>query len=215
MSNLVLRGFIFFSLVVSFITHGDEKDLDGSLLVKEHCAQCHGADGNGGPDKRIKAPKIAGFSALLIYDSLIQFKDEDRKAIEIKNKNGQLTNMKKISKLRSEDEIVAISLYLGKQTFKAEPQEHDKQLAIIGKQLHQDLCNDCHTDLGTSSADDAPILSGQKKGYLLDQFEKITNFERNISRKMRRKFKKLTPQDKKAMIEFYASAQSNKDKERK
>ena len=182
--------------------------LDGKLLAKKYCSECHQADGNS-TDENI--PKIAGFSAALTYDILDQFKNGYRDAKEIKNKNGQTTNMVKISKKLNVDEIESLSSYFAEQTFKPAKQTFKKSLLETGKQLHLDLCNDCHIDLGTNSDDDAPILAGQWKPYLLEQFKAFSDHKRHMPRRMKRKFRKLNNDDKIALIEFYASTKNTKE----
>jgi sulfide dehydrogenase cytochrome subunit len=179
--------------------------LDGESLTKKYCSECHQQDGNSKDDN---IPKIAGFSAALIYDILDQFRSEYRSAKEIKTNDGKTTNMVKISKRLSEEEVEALSSYFAKQTFKTEPQEHQKELIETGKQLHLDLCNSCHIDLGTGTDDDAPILAGQWKAYLIEQFEHFSSHKRHMTRRMKKKFRKLNNDDKKALIEFYASSTS-------
>ena len=176
--------------------------LDGKLLAEKYCSECHQTDGNS-TDEDI--PKIAGFSAALTYDILDQFRSGYRDAKEIKNKDGHMTNMIKISKNLKEDEIEALSFYFSEQTFKIEKQNFTEKLVETGKQLHLDLCNDCHVDLGTSSDDDAPILAGQWKVYLDEQFKQYSNREREMPRRMKRKFRKLDDNDKEALLEFYSS----------
>lgn len=131
------------------------------------------------------------------------------------NKNKQLTDMIKISKKLSSEEIEAISLYLSEQTFSQSSSQNtsqgnkttnpNKALVKQGKQLHEDLCNDCHVDNGTSSADHASILAGQNKKYLIRQFKQLSTSKRYIPRRMKRKFRKLSEKDKKALIEYYTN----------
>jgi len=204
---------LFYVFFVSADTFSAEA-LDVNSLVKKHCSECHQQDGNSKDDS---IPKIAGFSAALIYDTLDQFRSEYRSAKEIKTKEGKTTDMVKISKRLSEEEVEALSSYFATQMFKAEPQEHKKELVETGKQLHLDLCNDCHINLGTATDDDAPILAGQWKAYLIEQFEHFSTYKRHMTRRMKKKFRKLNDDDKHALIEFYSSSTSqtmmNSDKE--
>ena len=110
-----------------------------------------------------------------------------------------------VSKNLTEDEAQAIALYYAQQTFSPVREQGNKALAAQGKQLHLDLCNDCHGKLGTSAIDDAPILSGQRKPYLVRQFEHMSEHKRYMPRRMKQKFRKLNAQDKLALIEFYTT----------
>lgn len=194
-----------FFLGLGSIANADETP-NGEQLTNKYCSECHGKLGNVTANKKGDTPNIAGFSAMLIFDSLSQFKDGYRQSIKVKNSNSQLTDMITISKRISEQNLEAIAHFLSSQTFKPAIQNSDKSLIATGKQLHQDLCNDCHGDNGASAEDDTPILAGQWKSYLKRQFEQISKRQRDIPRRMKRKFRKLTENDKKALIEFYVSA---------
>ena len=188
-------------------TVADETIHNGKVLAQKHCSECHGKQGNITTQSDGEIPNIAGFSSILIYDTLFQFKEGDRKSTPIKNSNSKLIDMKKISKSLSEEETEAIAFYFSQQIFNPAKQFYDKNLIDTGKQLHLDLCNDCHGENGRSAADDAPILAGQWKPYLLKQFEQISKRERYIPKRMKRKFRKLNEDDKKSLIAFYASSQ--------
>ena len=169
--------------------------------MKSYCAECHSNDGNSTTDK---APRIAGFSALLIFDTLDQFQAGDRPTLIIKNKMQKKTSMQIIAKKLSEANAELIALYLAQQTFIPAPNPPLSQtLKEQGKQLHQDLCNDCHGKEGSSAADDAPILAGQWRNYLIRQFKQLSIHQRYAPKKMKRKFAKLSDLDKQALIAFY------------
>ena len=174
----------------------------GKELFQKHCSECHQQDGNSN-DENI--PKIAQFSAILIYDILDQFKTGDRKASKIKNKEGQLMDMATISKNLKAAEIEVISLYLSRQFSKPFDQLFDKALAEKGKEIHLDLCENCHVDEGTNAIEDTPILRGQWRAYLIKQFEAFSKDERYMPKRMKKRFRKLSDEDKKALIEFYVS----------
>jgi len=203
----IIQIFFFIPFIsLSQFIFADDAPLNGAELTKKYCAECHGETGNSTIDRGGVIPNIAGFSAILIFDTLSQFKDGDRKALAVKNKAGQLSNMSEISKKLSEQEAEAISLFLSEQKFtptKQVDRSNDEKLAAQGKLLHQDLCDDCHGEFGTSPVDDAPILAGQGRAYLIRQFDQISKQERYIPKRMKRKFRKLNNKDKLALIEFY------------
>ncbi len=191
-------------LILSQIANADSTTHSGAALMQKYCAECHAKDGNSPTDK---APRIAGFSALLIFDTLDQFRHGDRPAPIIRLKNQKETTMQAIAKNLNDGEAEAIAAFLSKQQFKpALNKPLPVRLAKMiqqGKQLHQDLCNDCHGEYGSSAQDDAPILLGQWRNYLLNQFEQFSLHKRYISKRMKRKFSKLSSQDKQALIAFY------------
>ena len=194
-------------LIMGLNSFATAVNVSGQALTKKYCANCHGEKGNY-PKATNKEgiPNIAGFSAILIFDSIDQFKTSDRKPTTITLENGQSKDMKQISQSLSSDEIEAISLYLSQQTFIPAIQpskENTPQMISEGRQLHQDLCENCHIENATKSDEDAPILMGQWRTYLVKQFDQLSHRERYIPRKMKRKFRKLTDTDKKALIAFY------------
>jgi cytochrome c553 len=179
------------------------KDVDAKALAIKHCADCHGETGNSEQDEKGVVPKIAGFSAILLFDSLDQFKHKDRVSLPYQTKDKQVTSMNKITEKLTAADAEVIAYYYSKQIFNAKKLEKLSAGENRGKQLHIDLCDDCHGKLGTSSVDDAPLLLGQKKNYLQRQFNELSEYKRYMPRRMKRKFKKLTKQDKLALIEFY------------
>lgn len=191
-----------FFLFFSISSLAAEEKLNGEKLYRQHCFDCHGEKGQSSKEN---IPIISGFSAINIFDSLYEFKDGDREALSIKQKDGKSLDMKEVSKRLDEEQTEALALYLSQQEFKpARQEESNEPLLEEGKQIHEDLCNDCHGDYGKSVLDDAPILSGQWKAYLKRQFKQFSESKRYIPRKMKRKFRKLSDRDKKALLDFYA-----------
>jgi len=188
------------------IPENPPQNVDSKNKILAACASCHGKTGNGREPQNQKIPKIAGFSAILIYDILDQFSTDDRHAIEVKNQQGKLTDMNQIAKKLTDGEREQVALHYSQQHFEPDQKAMSNPAQYqSGKQLHEDLCNDCHTEMGTSSSDDAPILAGQWKTYLTRQFEQISRGKRFIPKRMKRKFRKLSEQDKLDLIEFYTS----------
>ena len=192
---------LYFLFGFSFYAMANES-VDGEKLFQKQCSECHQQDGNS-EDKNI--PKIAGLSAILTFDILDQFKSGDRKSKTIENKDDVETNMNTIAKALKTNEIEAISFFLANQPSKPATQEYDQELANIGKEIHMDLCENCHVDEGTGNVEDASILKGQWKNYLQSQFEALSEEKRYMPRRMKKRFRKLSEEDKKALIEFYIS----------
>ncbi|WP_299880061.1 c-type cytochrome [uncultured Cocleimonas sp.] len=180
----------------------------GKKLFQEKCSECHQQDGNS-KDKEI--PNIAGTSAILTFDIMDQFKSGDRKSKPIKLKDSAATgdktetDMNEITKALKTNEIEAIAFFLVKQKSKPASQAFDQDLAKKGKEIHMDLCENCHVDEGTNNIEDASILRGQWKNYLQSQFKVLSEGERYMPRRMKKRFRKLSDEDKKALIEFYIS----------
>jgi len=199
--KLVIKSLLILTItLLSNSVFAKQEKLSGAELYQYYCHECHD---NAGNSLTKTAPIIAGFSAILLFDTLAQFKQGDRKSTQVKTLDNNHTSMADISQELTEEETESISLYLSKQSFKPAIQHSDSLHVTQGKQLHEDLCNDCHGDYGKSALDDAPILAGQWKDYLSKQFEQLSNHERYMPRRMERKFRKLSEQDKISLIAFY------------
>ncbi len=177
---------------------------DDAALVKDKCGTCHGADGNS---EDAKVPSIAGFSAATLEDIMEQYKSGDRKGDKYTPEGGEETDMGAIAKDISKEDGSKIIAFLAEQKFKAIKQDFDETLIKSGKKLHKKKCEKCHSENGANAEDDAAIMAGQWRDYLQKEFDKIAAKERDIPKKMKKKFKKLSEDDRKALIEFYISQQ--------
>ncbi len=175
---------------------------DGAAIAKDKCGACHGDDGNSSDPK---VPSIAGFSAVTITDMLEAYRSGDRKGDKYKPKNGDETDMNEVAKNLGEADAQAVAEFFAKQTFKKAPNQFDAALAKKGAKIHDKRCEKCHSEGGTLADDDAAILGGQWKEYLEEEFRKLSAGERPMPKKMKKKFKKLNDEQKKALIEYYAS----------
>ncbi len=177
---------------------------DDASLVKEKCGSCHGDDGNSLTGK---VPSIAGFTAASLSDFLEEYKDGDRKAEKYTPEGGKESDMHEVASNLSEEDGLKIFFFLAKQKFKPIKQVFNKEKAKIGKKLHKKKCEKCHSENGASVEDDTPKLAGQWKPYLEKQFSLLAAGERDMQKKMKKRFKKLSEDDRKALIEFYISQQ--------
>ena len=174
---------------------------DGAALAKDKCAECHNEDGNSSDEK---VPNIAGFSAVAIVDTMNAYKEGDREGDKYTPEDGEETDMGKIAKDLSDSDIEALADYYAGQEFKAHEQTVDAKLAKKGAKLHDKKCEKCHSDGGSNADDDAAILAGQWMAYTKKEFSKFSSGERSMPKKMKKKFKKLSDDDKAALIQYYA-----------
>lgn len=172
--------------------------------LADKCNDCHGKDG---VSTESKVPTIAGFSPDALQDILTQFKEGDRKGVKFKAENGKETDMNAIAEKLSDADITALSKYYSAKKFKPAKQKFDAAMAKKGAKVHDKLCEKCHSDGGSNADDDAAILAGQWRAYLEEQFKLIAAKERNVPKKMKKKFKKLKGDQAEELIEFYASQQ--------
>ena len=203
MSLLFLRPVLLagLSLFLSFSVSASEKKplLSGAStsMIVDTCAGCHGMNGvSNGPS----IPTIAGNAPLYLIDMM-----EGYKSGEIPS-----TIMGRIAKGYSSEEIEQMAKYFETQEFiKATGQIADAVKAKKGAKLHDKYCEKCHSEGGTLADDESGLLSGQWKAYLVSQLTDYTKGDREASKKMRKKLKKLVTKEGQdgiqALIEYYSS----------
>jgi sulfide dehydrogenase cytochrome subunit len=167
-------------------------------MLGNTCAGCHGTNGvSSGP----ASPSLAGIDYDYMVESMKQFRAGERNS----------TIMKRIAKGYDDADIEAMSKYFSDKKFVMASQEYDKNAAKRGKKLHKKFCKNCHGDNGLSedTDDDSGVLAGQWEPYLNYTFADYKAGDREMGKKMKKKFKSL---HKKAgdkgvtdLIEFYAS----------
>lgn len=175
-------------------------------LVKA-CADCHG---KGGASTDPNVPIIGGFSAPYTTDSMIAYKAEERPCPESEylsgDKKGKKITMCEIAKEFDEDEMKKIGEYFAAKPFvRATNQKFDSALAEKGKAVQDDLCVKCHDKGGTLASDDSGILAGQWMPYMRQAFKEYSAGDRPMTKKMKKKYKKLKDEDIEALIHYFAS----------
>ena len=181
----------------------------GGLLVSgyavatdtDQCDQCHGANGNSTDGK---VPSIAGMSAAYIGDTLASYAAGDRPAAKYTPAGGSESDMQTVAKGLSEADIAAVAAHYAGQTYQPREQAGDPALMAAGKSVFQKRCEKCHSDSGSVAEDDAGLLLGQGKEYLQAQIDAFTSGARYMPKKMKKAFKKISDDDKKAIVEYLA-----------
>lgn len=169
------------------------------------CANCHGEDGLS-DDSTI--PIIAGASAFFLENQLFIYKEEARPCAADEFKDTAEVEVESHCALAtglSEDEIIALAGYYSEQPFQPADQPVDQALADEGASIHNRSCDKCHTEGGGLALDDAGILAGQWKPYLIEQMELFKAGERWQPEKMQPEMEELSAADIKALAEYYAS----------
>ncbi len=95
--------------------------------------------------------------------------------------------------------------------FLNDPINNFKKLVKKGGKLHDKYCEKCHSDGGQSAEDDSGILAGQWTDYLKWSLADYTSGNREMTKKMAKKLKKLVKKEGDkgidALLAYYASQQ--------
>lgn len=170
------------------------------------CTVCHATNGvSNNPD----TPTIAGMSEFFLENQFILFKEKNRPCVadlfsKAKDKPDAKDHCAVMEKL-SDGDIKNLTKYYSKLPFKPTKQEVDDKLAQTGKKLHEQRCDRCHSEGGTEPADDAGIMAGQPKPYLIRTMQDYKKQERWQDDKMKKEMVKLSDDQIKALAEYYAS----------
>lgn len=198
---LLLACTVFLSL---FLT-ANARAADVNKLV-ETCASCHG---KGGASTEPEVPIIGGYSVEFLVNNLTAYKNKERACPETQyrtgSKKGTKTDMCKMVKDLSEGDIRQVAQHFAKQKFVRAKQKFDPALAKKGKEIHDMYCEKCHSEGGTSSADDSGMPAGQWTPYLKQAFEEFNSGKRPIPKKMKVKMDEINKADIEALINYYAS----------
>ncbi len=171
------------------------------------CADCHGKDG---VSAAAEVPTIAGISAFALEEQLQGYKAKARPCAKVKfasgtHPAGATDDMCTIAGKLSDADLGALTTHFAAQKFVAAKNTVDPAKAAIGKKVHSTNCEKCHSEGGSLADDDASILAGQPKGYLVQAFKELRAGEREMDEKMAPKIKALKGPEVDALIEFYAS----------
>jgi sulfide dehydrogenase cytochrome subunit len=177
---------------------------DGGKLAQEKCEQCHGKNGNS--DKE-DVPSIAGFSDVVLIDSMEMYRDGERTGAKYKIEGEPETDMNEIAKKLNDEDIQALGVFYSEQDFLPRAQKFDARLAEKGAEIHEAKCENCHSGQGSNPDDDAAILAGQWTPYLRTQCSAFMSGEREAPKKMQKKLENLSSEDIEALLNFYASQQ--------
>lgn len=171
----------------------------------EDCASCHNKNGVS-DDEHI--PTIAGASAFFLENQLLMYQEAARPCAKEEfsesEHEGIAADHCELTKELSENEIIEIAAYFADQPFQSADQTFDEDLAKRGAQIQEQRCAKCHSDGGSLALDDAGILAGQWKAYLISAMNDYKNGDRWQPEKMGPAIEALSEQDIKALAEYYA-----------
>jgi len=201
MGYALLTGSMLFGLAVATGAHAADVN-----KLAEGCANCHGKDGvNSEGD----VPNIGGLSAKYLTLTMEHYKKQERPCVETKIRSGDKkdtkTDMCKVVKDLSEDDIKQLSEHFAGKKFVRTAQKFDAALAAKGKSVHEKSCEKCHSEAASKADDDNGILAGQKMAYLKEQTEFYLTGKRWIHKKMKPKLEALNKDEVEAVLHYYGS----------
>lgn len=173
-------------------------------MLANNCVGCHGPDGNSlGP----AIPSIAGKNKNNFVDVMDRFKSEPGRYSTI---------MGRIARGYDNREIELLAEYFSTKKRIDPVQVVDEEKVARGAKIHEDTCRKCHED---PTVDDI-ILKGQWKPYLLNSMHDFSQLDINTIRmkdmkKMVKKLKELSADDRQAVVDFYASRKFESREEKK
>ena len=163
------------------------------------CAACHGEDGAGVGYNYV--PIIAGTPAAHLEEALFAYKDGARKCVGVPVMCDAIAPL-------SDDEILEMAGYYAAMPRLSTDEEFDRQMAAVGKIIHDDLCAQCHVLPTDENVDDALgiPLNGQKGAYLRLALGAYLTGDRETLVPIMADKLRLLDQDKiEALVHYYAS----------
>jgi cytochrome subunit of sulfide dehydrogenase len=179
--------------------------LAGAPSSAESCLGCHGQDGiSNDPD----TPTISGASDFFLENQLFLFQGEERPCVAdlfAKVDDAPAADHCAVVADWSEDAIAEVAAHYAEQPFKSADQSWDAARADAGAAIHDANCARCHADGGGDPADDAGILAGQWKPYLVRTMKDYRAGTRFQPATMEREMQALSDDDIQALAAYYAS----------
>lgn len=174
-----------------------------SAGVPEVCAACHN---DNGVSTDPAVPTLAGNAAFFTENQLFMFAEGTRPCVAEyfagKADVSAADHCVAVADL-SEDQISAIGAAYEGMDYVAFEQDFDAELAAAGEAIHNAACEKCHSDAGSVMEDEAGILAGQPKAYIIAQMKHYRADERPPA-EMQKPAHDLSDEDITALAEFYA-----------
>ncbi|HIC8840755.1 MULTISPECIES: periplasmic diheme shuttle PdsA [Aeromonas] len=178
--------------------------------VDEMAKTCNACHGNQGISSHTDIPTIAGIAESNLAEQMRSYLD-GRPAKTVNHVTGDTSkqgNMTDIVKGLSDDQIDELAAYYAELPYQPMKQPFDAALAKAGQKLHEESgCKKCHSEGGSVADDEASILSGQPKGYILMALQEFKAGKRSNDEKMNNAIIAMSDADLQALAEYYASQQ--------
>lgn len=158
---------------------------------------CNGCHGYNGVSSGESIPSISGLEKRYFMRSMLEFKKGERSA----------TVMDRIAKGYTVSDIRKIAEYFSALEWVNTETDQDVQMVQTGKSIHDELCEECHSENGRHQDHEIPRISGQVRNYLYMQMlayylgiELLPQPE-----KMKERIMTLEQDELEALSHFYAS----------
>lgn len=201
-----------------FLNTSLASEMASPSMLADTCLGCHGPNGiSEGP----ATPTISGMSEIYIIGAMLAYKydnDEDKVNAAIESDPDfedveffarTSTVMNRIAKGYTEAEIKVLAEHFAGLPFKARKQDFNTEQAKAGAMIHEDHCEKCHEDGGSSAEDDAGVLAGQWIPYLEYTMADFASGDRAMPKKMKKQMKDAHEMygdmSIAELIQFYAS----------
>lgn len=136
------------------------------VIFQRLCAQCHGTDGGG--DKSIEAPAIAGLPDWYVERQLHNFRKGIRGTHPLDIAGTRMAPMARY--FRNDEDLTAVAKYAA--ALPAVKQTRTVQGSIVKGEARYQICAACHGADGQGNKDtNGPKLAGSSDWYLLTQLK--------------------------------------------
>ncbi|MFK7845487.1 MAG: cytochrome c [Rhodothermales bacterium] len=165
-------------------------------LIAFECNGCHGTNGVSIGES---IPSIAGLEKRFFMRIMMEFKKNERSS----------TIMDRIAKGYKASVIRRIAGYYSDLEWVNASIAPDSEKVRLGKEIHDELCEECHSENGQHQDHEIPRISGQVRNYLYMQMLTYYLGKENMPQpeKMEERIKKLEIEELDALSHYYASGQ--------
>ncbi|WP_373054383.1 c-type cytochrome [Thioalkalivibrio sp.] len=191
MRHKMITVALFTGLLAVASSASAEAPVSGELLAFQ-CAGCHGFNGHSvGP----ATPSLAGFPKEYFVETMMAYKEGERYA----------TIMDRVARGYTREQFEAMADFFAEQPYLPAKQDFDPELAARGAEIHDQHCNNCHSEGGTYPEFDTAPIAGQWMPYLRDTFVDFREHGRYQPRGMERRLMSVEELD--ALVHYYGSQQ--------
>jgi len=168
----------------------------GAEILSINCNGCHGP---GGVSVGKNIPSISGLDLRYFMRTMLKYKKGEKPA----------TIMDRIAGGYSVSELRAISDYFSSRSWINANDTISTSKADTGREIHAELCEECHEKNGRHQDKEIPRISGQWSDYLYMQLLGYRSITLSMPQpeKMKERLDTLETDELEALSQFYASGQ--------